>query len=338
MSSVTLDAEALETLISAAASAPSIHNSQPWRFRLDPDTTTLEVRAAPERGLRRTDPVGQALYLSVGAALFNLRVAATHLGWTPVVRPLPRPADPRSLASVRLVPRPRRGHRHADPDDGLYEATRHGLYDAVWRRHSSRFPFEEIPLPDVVRDELTAAAEAEGAALFWPDRSETARLLRLTWEAEHRNAADPGRVRDDRLWLRETTTDGLPAAALGVRDATGTVPMRDFTHRHGQGRRTVLDFERAPTIAVLTTAHDRRADWLRAGQALERLLLTATTHAVRTSLLHQAVEWPDLRWALARTGRQSGHAHMLVRLGYGPEGAPTPRRRAEDVVSQTRGR
>ncbi|MFE3633551.1 hypothetical protein [Streptomyces sp. NPDC059168] len=81
-----------------------------------------------------------------------------------------------------------------------------------------------------------------------------------------------------------------------------------------------------PLVALLTTEHDRRSDWLRAGQALEHLLLVATAHGVRASLLHQPMEWPDLRRALSPASDLTGHAQMLVRLGHGPEGPATPRR------------
>lgn len=99
-----LDAAALEQLISAAVAAPSVHNTQPWRYRLRPETATLEVRAVPERALRAIDPSGRALHISIGASLFNLRVAARHLGWEPAVRLLP---------DLRWALRdPRQGHGH----------------------------------------------------------------------------------------------------------------------------------------------------------------------------------------------------------------------------------
>ncbi|MFL1897785.1 Acg family FMN-binding oxidoreductase [Streptomyces tauricus] len=320
MRSAVLDVPTLENLVSAAVAAPSIHNTQPWRFRLDPDTTTLEIRAAAARGLRHIDPTGRALYLSVGCALLNLRVAVAHFGWEPVTRLLPRPDEPDLLATVRL--------------SGVAAAssTPH-LYGTLWRRHSSRFPFSERRLPMPVRTELAEAAHVEGARLSLPDPVESERLLRLTIEAEHRNTADPDRAAESRRWVHDPNDDGLgiPPAALGPQDFRERLPMRDFgAHRHPDVL-TARPFENRPSIAVLSTTHDRRADWLRAGQALERVLLVATAHGVRSSLLHQALEWPDLREQL---DSRRLNAQMVLRLGYGPEGPPTPRRTADQALHE----
>ncbi|MGW2745510.1 Acg family FMN-binding oxidoreductase [Streptomyces sp. NPDC001450] len=325
MRTVPLDAAALEACISAAAVAPSIHNTQPWRFRLDPETAALEVCAVPERGLRHADPVGRALHLSVGAAVFNLRVATAHFGWAPVVRLLPDPEDPSVLAGLRLSGT---GRRHC-------AGHRSDLYPMIWRRHSSRFPFSARPLPPNVRAELAEAARTEGASLTFPGAAETARLLRVATQAEHRNRADTDRAVESRRWVHpapyDSTDIGIPRAALGPQDAHERLPMRDFTAQRQPERLPAQPFEPHPAVALLTTEHDRRSDWLRAGQALEHVLLVATAHGVRASLLHQPMEWPGLRRDLSPVPDLTGHAQMLIRLGYGPEGPATPRRAPDQV-------
>ncbi|OFA37010.1 Acg family FMN-binding oxidoreductase, partial [Streptomyces fradiae] len=268
------DTATLEKLISASVAAPSMYNTQPWRYRLDTATDTVEIRAAAERALRHADPVGRALHVSVGAALFNLRVAAAHLGWEPVVRLLPRPGEPDLLAAVRLAGQPLRGSHRPD------------LYEALWHRHSSRFPYSAHPLPTRLPAELTEAAHAEGVLLSFPGPSETTRLLRVTAEGERRNTHDQLRRAESRRWIREGTADGMPGSVLGPQDSMGQLPMRDFAGLRPSGRPSAV-FERRPVIAVLSTTHDRRADWLRAGQALEHVLLVATAEGVRASMLHQ---------------------------------------------------
>lgn len=110
--------------------------------------------------------------------------------------------------------------------------------------------------------------------------------------------------------------------------------MRDFTGAlPAVVRRPALWFERHVQLALLWTTHDRRDDWLRAGQALQYVLLTATAHGLRTSLLHQAMEWPDLRAATALPRHKRCHPQALIRFGYGPDGAGTPRAPAQPSSS-----
>lgn len=324
MTLAALDAATLEKLVAAAVAAPSIHNTQPWRFRLDPDTTTIEVRASIDRGLRHTDPTGRALHISVGAAVFNLRVAVAHFGWEPVVRLLPHPAEPELLAAVRLAgPRADRKDRRDD------------LYDALWRRHSSRVPFSGVQIPPEVMAEIADAAAAEGTRITFPPRTETTRLLRLTADAERFTSGDRARTAETRSWMRgdEGATDGMPSPVLGKDDVTGRLPLRDFTgHRHPGNRRPAALYEAHPIIAVLTTQHDSRADWLRSGQGLEHVLLVATANHLKASLFSQPTEWPELRWVLRNPREGHEHVQMLIRLGYGPETPAAPRRPVRDVL------
>jgi hypothetical protein len=137
---------------------------------------------------------------------------------------------------------------------------------------------------------------------------------------------------ESRSWVRDGSPDGLPGAVLGPRDATGYLPVRDFAALRPACTRPWAAFEPHPLIAVLSTRHDRRADWLPAGQALENILLTGTVHRLRASLLHQALEWPDIRWALRDLRTGTGHVQMLIRFGHGSEGPASARRPVRDVL------
>ncbi|MFJ9949748.1 Acg family FMN-binding oxidoreductase [Kitasatospora sp. NPDC091207] len=327
MPTLALDAVALEKLVSAAVAAPSIHNTQPWHFRLQPETSVLEVRAARERALPAADPQGRAMHISVGAAVLNLRVAARHLGWAPEVRLLPDPADPDLFATVRL-----------DETSPVRAPGTEGLYDAIWRRHSVRTPFTGAPIPADVLDGLVTAARAEEATLRLPGAEETARLLELTAEAERRNTTDPAQRTESRNWIRsgDVPPYGIPVRALGPQDREGRLPVRDFAAIRPVDHQPAATFESEPRIAVLTTALDRPEDWLRTGLALEHVLLEATVHGVRASLLHQAMEWPELRWAAREPHLGPECVQFLIRLGYGPEGRATPRLAAADVLDPER--
>ncbi|MET0420020.1 MAG: nitroreductase family protein, partial [Actinoplanes sp.] len=105
----------------------------------------------------------------------------------------------------------------------------------------------------------------------------------------------------------------------------------DFGLIQPQLARRTEQFEPYPTIAVLTTAGDDRADWLRAGQALQRVLLTATRLRLATTPISQPVEIPAVREVLSDT-RAGRWAQMVIRLGYGTPAGATPRRPVTEVL------
>lgn len=124
--------------------------------------------------------------------------------------------------------------------------------------------------------------------------------------------------------------DGVPSGAAGPWDALETVPIRDFAEFSPLPRPSEK-FEPYPTILVLSTDGDDRADWLLAGQALQRVLLTATWQNLSTTPISQPVEVPELRRRLL--GPATGwHAQMVLRVGYGRTPAASPRRRLTDVL------
>lgn len=318
--------ERVTALVHDAAAAPSMHNAQPWRFRYLRRARTFEVRADVERVMPHSDPDTRGLHLGCGAALLNLRVAVAHEGWSPETRLRPDPADPALLADVRLS------------GSGGGESDLAALYPAIHQRHSSRFPFEETEIPESVRGALAEAARREETVLTFPTSWHLQQVLDLVREAEARNVTDRGGDQDLAEWTRidapsaDTTDDGVPAYAFGPRKRGGKAPMRDFAGPRQVAGRDAADFEWTPQLALVSTTNDRPEDWLRAGQALERVLLLATLKGLSSSFATQPLEWTDLRWTLRDPVSGQGFTHMVLRLGHGPEGPSTPRRPVPDIL------
>ncbi|MFE0457536.1 Acg family FMN-binding oxidoreductase [Streptomyces sp. NPDC058914] len=318
--------ERVTALVHAAAAAPSMHNAQPWLFRYFRRSRTFEIRADLERAMPHSDPDTRGLHIGCGAALLNLRVAVAHEGWSPETVLLPDPTDRTLVASVRLT--------GSATDEGELGA----LYPAIHRRHSSRYPFEEREIPAPVREALSAAARVEGAALTFPTSWHLREVLEMVQEAEARNITDLGSDQDLARWTRieapsvDTADDGVPHYAFGPRKRGGQAPMRDFAGPRRVAGRDAAAFERTPQLALLSTNHDHPQDWLRAGQAVERVLLLATLEGLSSSFATQPLQWTDLRWPLRDPVSGTGYTQMLLRLGYGPEGPGTPRRPVSDVL------
>ncbi|MFE0515874.1 Acg family FMN-binding oxidoreductase [Streptomyces sp. NPDC058964] len=326
MTAQPLAVNTVSGLVAEAASAPSLHNAQPWRFRFLRDSTVLCLYADLERTLPRTDPEQRGLHLGCGAALFNLRVAAAAMGLAPDVRLLPDPNHPELLAEVGL-------HGSAAPDESL---TR--LHPAISRRHSSRLPFRDEEIPDTVRERLCDAARAEGSQLLFPGAWHVSSILELVQDAEGREAMAPDILAETTQWARTAPSadvavyDGIPAEAFGPRQHGTAAPVRDFAVGRPMPGRAWASFEENPHIAVLGTARDDPADWLLAGQALERVLLQATADGLVASMTSQLLQWPELRWVARDPVSAMAHVQMVLRLGYGPVGPASPRRPVADLL------
>jgi nitroreductase len=298
----------LAGFVATATMAPSLHNSQPWRFRLAGDR--IEVYADPARRLDALDPAGRQLMMSVGAALCTLRLAIRGAGRLPVTTTFPDGDRPDLVAVVR-------------PGDAA-EPTEEdrALVAAIGARHTNRRPFEPRVVPAEVVAELTAAARAEGAELVVADAAGRALIVALGRQAESLVHTRGGHLPEA---MRPA---GGPYRPLGPWEAMERTPMRDFGVAYPQPGWRGDDTDRYPTIVVLRTAGDGPADWLAAGQALQRVLLVATRHHLATTPISQPVEMPAFRAALAGEGRPQ----VVVRLGYAAPAAATGRRPLTDVL------
>ncbi|MCU7729526.1 nitroreductase family protein [Actinoplanes sp. KI2] len=303
--------------VHTATTAPSLHNSQPWRFRIE--GAAVEVYADPARRLDVVDPAGREQLISLGAAVFTLRLAIQRAGYHVELTTFPRPDEPDLVA--RVV-----GGRPV----AVNPATE-ALAEAIPHRHTNRRPFAQTPVPPEALHHLVDAARREGAVLTVASPAGRDQIMAMAFEAGRRLRDRPGyREELDRWTGYRPRHDGVPVWAVGPWDALEAVPVRDFGEL-SELRRPVEPFEPYPTILVLSTDGDRRPDWLRAGQALQRVLLTATWQNLATTPISQPVEVPEVRKQLsdAATGL---HAQMVLRVGYGKVAGRSPRRPVSEVL------
>jgi hypothetical protein len=319
----SLDAQILATCVQTAALAPSLHNSQPWRFRIDGGT--VDVFADRGRQLEVLDPSGRELLISVGAAVFTLRLAIGMQGRIPQVTILPDPAQPDLVARIQTS------------QVTTLSAQVRDLAAVISSRHTNRHPFTNAVVPADAMEHLCTAAAHEGATLTLASAVARNAIIGLAQAAESRLRAHGGYRAELGRWTqpRPHRRDGIPPTAYGPWDALEHLPLRDFGLLHPQPHRPAARFESHPTIALLATDGDNPVAWLRAGQALQRVLLTATHYHLATTPISQPVEVPAVRDLLTdpATGRA---AQMIIRLGYAAPAAATPRRPLTDILENGR--
>ncbi len=319
-----IPADQVDYLVSTAARAPSVHNTQPWRFRINP--YDVELLADPRRKLR-VDPVGREMLVSCGAALFALRLATRSLGYRPIVTLFPDPAQPRLLARISLGA------------GAPMTALEREMLNGVPHRHTHRGAFCSGPLPPRLVAGMQHDALAEGATLALVQRSvDYERLASLLAATGSRQDVDPAATADIMRWAGAaagTARDGVPARAFPSRPATepGRLRQRDFDLGRGVGREASPGGPPAVT-AVLLTLGDRRADWLRAGQALQRLLLHAASKWVFASLYTQPLESAQIRQMVAERLAPPGFPQVLLQFGLADTTQPTSRRPPANLVDR----
>ena len=317
--------EKLRFLLNYAVLAPSSHNTQPWLFSITDDE--VEFYADRTRALAVVDPDDRELIISCGAALFNLRIALRHFGYTGVVETFPKRNHPDLLARIRP------GEKHAaTAEEDL-------LFQAIPQRHTNRLPFEDRKVPELLLSELQAAAEVEGGWLhIVRDGNARNEVADLIAQGDRLQASDKRFRRELAAWLhpnRSQSRDGIPGYAFGMGDwvsYVGPLMIRTFDWGKGQAAKDRQLATGSPVLAVVGTENDGPPDWLRAGWALERILLRARDEGVWASFMNQPIEVSELRPKLLDVMGRKGFPQLLLRMGYGPDAKGTPRRPVSEVL------
>jgi hypothetical protein len=331
-----VDEQGWSQVVAAATRAPSIHNTQPWRFVAAPDR--LEVYLDTERALPVLDPTGRQQIISCGSAIEFAVVALAAAGHTAEVDLLPDDGDPDRLATMRVT-----ASREASDEDRALAA-------AIDRRHTVRAAFQPRAVPDGLVDRLQLEAASFGAWFKPIARSEEeVATVFLIARAEEMEQSDPAYLAELESWMRMDpgAVDGVPVEAVPSDDPQ-TRPsnwlIRDFVVGQ-RGEQQLFraaddpdapppDVER-PTVVLMGTDDDDRYAWLLAGRALGRVLLRATAEGVAASPLTQALDWPATRSRMQSRLSLVGHPQMLLRMGYPPDTsgrAVSGRRPVADVL------
>ncbi len=319
---VPIPADQVDGLLTMAARAPSILNSQPWLFRVG--DYAIELFADPHRKLR-ADLTGREMLISCGAALYGLRLAIRSLGYQPRVQLLPDPDRSALLARVTL-----------GDSEPITDFERQ-LVEAMPHRHTHRGPFSGQPLPRGLLIGLQHDAVVEHASLALIDRPATfEQLAGIVARSARSQSADEHARTDARTWARRPGSadrDGVPARAIPAQAGPrpGRLAQRDLDLGRGIGQLSTEGPPPAATAILLTTA-DTRADWLRAGQALHRLLAHAATQWVFASLHSQPLEQQAVRDLIRSRLGLPGAPQVLLQLGVARIAEATARRPASEVI------
>ena len=309
--------------------APSTYNSQPWLFRVGDDV--VEVIADFARELPAVDPERRELIMSCGAVVCNLRTAAANFGYATTLTMFPEAARRDLVARARVT---------GTLAPGVEDRAR---FRAIPTRRRNVVCFDASPPSSMLLVGLAERVKQFGAWLAYIDQPEIKdAVVRLIAEADRRQVDDPAFRAELERWTREQgdpRADGIPRdwhqgvsslPDFGVpvwSQAIGSVGPGEQHAAHVRQR-----IGSPPLLAVLGTSTDAPQSWLDAGQALLEAELQARAAGVWFTDFNQPIQHQGLR-AQLRQLVGMGHPQALVRIGYGAEVAPTPRRNLEEMLA-----
>lgn len=308
--------------LALAVRAPSVHNTQPWRWRIG--DRTIHLYADSDRQLHAADPDQRDLMLSCGAALHHLRVAFAALGWSTTVHRFPDRANPDHVASVELS-------RHSPTDDDI------ALAAAISRRRSDRRHYSARLVSDTHIRAISAAVDEEGAVLHAVGRRPGLKLDDVVFAAARAHANQSNYLTELVIWSgRHCSSEGVPARNATVPGSPDAV-VRSFAA--GTLEDPVAADETTGALLVISTNSDDRLARLRAGEATSAALLSATSIGLATCPITEPLEIAHLRSSVRKDViGKTGFPQMILRVGWAPIAAAplpeTPRRNLDDVIDR----
>ena len=324
MTQTTLDIELITTAVELACRAPSLHNSQPWRWVAS--TTSVDLFVDPQRTLTSTDKSGREAIISCGASLDHFRVAMAAVGWDVKVEQFPNPNNLDHLASIDFA-----------SVDHVTQARRDRV-DAIVRRRTNRLPFRAPKHWSSFEVVLRSSLENELVTLDVLSDNVRSRLAEASRLTEALRRYDDHYHRELDWWTAPLkASEGIPQSALvsesdGRRvDVNRRFPTDPLDQRSSSGT-----YDQAK-ILVLSTPRDTRVDALNCGQALSAILLECTVAGLASCPVTHITELEASRDIVRDfTSGPAAVPQVLIRVGIEPEdefvSEPTPRRPLSDVL------
>lgn len=297
----------IKSLLKYVLLAPSGYNTQPWKFRLGENS--LEIIPDYTRARLNTDPDYREFYMSLGAAAFNLEVAAKHFGM-----------------GFKKIYR----FDESSPNNSIYfeftgEKTKSEsspLFQAISTRHTNRFPYTKTKLSKNIVTQLRTLPHPDSVDFHLITRpgdiSAFAKLINYSFLLWSRQQA---LVEELETWLRddlEFSPDGLPTGVINLYKLA--INLKYYLHpddpeiKVGSLKSENLA-KNAPALVVISTKKDSVSNWFEAGEFFELLVLTLASHGFTTDFFNYPLALKKTRKNVAKLIETDNLPQLLFRLG-----------------------
>jgi hypothetical protein len=333
-------------LVGAAILAANPHNSQPWRFHIQP--ASIDLFADRSRNIGSIDPLLREMHIGLGCALENLILAASARGFGHRLALFPNPGEIAHVARLDL-------------EAGSEPKRISALYAAIPHRHTNRGAYDTgRPLDSSVFDEMEALGkDLPSVSARWFTSADSRRHIgELVVQATEAIISDQQQSQDSAAWFRaswqeiQQKRDGLTVDAQAfpgwMRAAAKVLPpiSRERSDRIWLESTQEVQVATAPAFGTLLVrdAADN-SHRVQSGRFWQRMQLWAQTKGIAMQPLNQMPERADRERSLGieprfgnalkeLAGDPGWEVLMPFRLGYPTVAAlASPRRSVAEVVA-----
>ncbi len=312
----------MRELVRYATLAPSSHNTQCWRFTIDPHRVTIRPDFA--RRCPSVDPDDHHLFVSLGCAAENLVQAAAAVGLQADVA-----VDSASgIVSVSLAP--------------ARTISASPLFAAITHRQCTRSVYDGRRVSTADLALLASAAQGSGHSVhFQTTPAQVERVLEFVVAGNTAQMNDAGFMDELRHWIRfndadaARTGDGLFSRASGnpaIPGWLGPTMMRLVFTAKGENDKYARELRSSAGLAIFVSESSDREHWVDAGRAYQRFALQARVLGIKTAMVNQAVEVRAVRGAFTQAMGLGGRPDLVVRFGYASDMPRSLRRPVAAVI------
>jgi hypothetical protein len=314
----------LRELVRYATLAPSSHNTQCWKFRIQ--ERAIAIESDMSRRCPVVDPDDHHLFVSLGCAAENLVQAALANG-------LKAEASVGAANTEGIT-------LHLETTQALASP----LFQAITNRQCTRGDYDGKP---VSRDELKLLEQAGSGKgvrmILFTERHAMEKVLEYVIAGNSAQMRDPAFMKELKAWIRFSkdqavqSGDGLFAGSSGnpsLPPWLGSPMMNLFFTEKAETEKYSRQIRSSAGIAVFVSEANDKKHWMETGRSYERFALQATALGIRNAFLNQPVEVATIRPQFAAwMGIGNLRPDLVVRFGRGAKMPPSLRRPVQAVLT-----
>lgn len=299
----------LEHFVYYATLAPSGHNTQPWKFKIDDDS--ISIYPDYSRRLPVVDSDNHALFISLGCALENVIIAADHKGYNASIEF--QPTESKEHIKVRFTT-----HHHIPHDSRLYHS--------IEKRQVTRNKYTERQIPESDIQRLIDTSKQEGVQVKVFHKNGFKEIIPLIEEANLLQFNNKQFKNELMKWIRysdkqaKKTNDGLKGTSMGYPSAPAWLGKLFFNlfDTPKKEAKNAIDLVRSSSLLLMFVAlNNDKENWINIGRSYQRMALEATELGIKHAHVNMPCEELSVRKKLKeKFGLINEEPMLLIRLGY----------------------